>query len=702
MRKENIPAIKALNLLRGRETLNFLQLAGTLWRGKLWILLFMTVALLLGGYYAFRVAVPLYTSTTTVALESRDNQVVDFQSVVSGLSADQATINTEVEVLRARILIGKVIDALDLMSDPEFNTHLQPENPWSLGAILRRVGLRPPRTEPTETTLRDRAISEVLDIVAIRNIRNSYVFKISAVTEQPAKAAMIADTLSRFYIEDQLTTKLEATEKATNWLTDRVAELKAELETAETAAKDYNSSIALIGPEALALLNRQLKDIRARLANSEQDLAEHISQIAAMEAAQASDNVLAMAAAANDATLTAAANRAINDQGARAAFDARFAELLTRARIARDRESAQEAALRSSVEDIEAKVNAQSADLVVLQQLEREAAASGLIYEYFLGRLKETSVQEGIHQPDARILSFAVVPELPSKPRKSVILALSMIGGLVLGSALVLLREMRHTGFRNAADLEAATGVTVIGQIPRAPNARRRKVLDYIVSKPTSALVEAVRNLRTSILLSKVDKPPKVIMLTSSVPGEGKTTQTLALSQNLAGLGRKVLVIEGDIRRRTFAEYFDISGKKGLLSAVAGDAKLEDVVWHSEQLGVDILIGEKTAINAADFFSSDSFVQFMVKVRDAYDVILIDTPPVLVVPDARVIAPHADAVLYVVHWDHTPRAQVEQGLHAFDTVDTKVTGMVLSQIDTKGMRRYGEEYGVHGNKYYGN
>lgn len=701
MRKDTIQAVK---VAEKEYELDLVQLAGTLWRGKWKILIYMLITISIGGYYAFIAAVPKYKASTIVVLESRDNQVVDFETVLSGLSADQATLNTETEVLQARILIGKLVDQLDLVEDPEFNNLLKPQNPWSIGGFLRAIGLRQEnRTPPSERAIIDGVISDVIQQISIQNIRNSYVFQIVVETEAPEKSALIADTLAEFYINDQLTTKFEATERATAWLTDRVSELQAKLETAETAVKEYNTQTDLISPQALAALNRQLKDLRSRLIADRRAQEELGHRILTMKTARDTDDAQSMALAAGDGALNQTLNR-INNGAAdeRRVFDARFRQVLARLQADYDRIQSQVETLATSVIEKQLKIEGQSADLVKLQQLEREAAASGLIYEYFLSRLKETSVQQGIQQADSRILSYAVVPERASHPRKGITLVLSTILGGALGAMLVLMREIRQTGFRSAGELEQETGITVIGEIPLAPRSRRKKVLDYIVSKPTSALVEAVRNLRTSILLSNIDKPPKIIMMTSSVPGEGKTTQTLALAQNLAGMGRTVLMIEGDIRRRTFQEYFDIKGRPGLLSAVSGAVELDEAIWRSEQLGVDVLVGEESNLNAADFFSSEKFGMFLETVRKTYDVVLIDTTPVLVVPDARVIAQSVDAVIYVVRWDSTPRSQVEQGLHAFETVNVPVAGLVLSQINPKGMKRYGESYSTYGAKYYNN
>ena len=345
--------------------------------------------------------------------------------------------------------------------------------------------------------------------------------------------------------------------------------------------------------------------------------------------------------------------------------------------------------------------------MIALQQLQREAEATRLLYEYFLGRLKETSAQEGIQRADSRILSKAVVPETAATPRKLLILVVSMLLGAGLGSLFVLLREARSNTFRTARDLEIFTGETVLGQIPLIPASVRKKVVEYLADKPTSAAAEAIRNLRTSILLSDVDNPPKVIVSTSSLPGEGKTTNSLALAQNLIGMGNKVLLIEGDIRRRTFNEYFKNIPSKGMVSVLSGDTELDAAIFREPGFDCDLLVGEKTATNAADLFSSEKFRLMLQELRTRYDIIVIDTPPVLIVPDARIIAKQADAVLFTVKWDATTAPQVEEALRLFRDANQKVTGLVLSQISPKGMKRYGYggEYGAYaryGAKYYDN
>lgn len=680
-------------------------LFATLWRGRLWIVLCGLIALFAGGYYAFGVATPLYTTTASVALESRQEQIVDIESVMSGLSGDQVTINTEVEVLRSRRLIGKVVDDLNLVADPEFNKTLRDEPLLSLGAISgvvrENILGQPARNgQKSDQAIRDAVINAALEQITVSNVRQSYVFNISVVTEDPAKSARIANRLAELYVEDQIVLKFEKTAEATEWLTERVAELQIELESSEIELKDFSSNTDLISPEGLVALNRQLKDLRDRQGDVVATVQANRMRVDALNAALESTDLTRMAEAANDAALdrlivggvvTTAPER----------FQQRFEDVLARAVLERDRSESQQEAIALSILEISKSIETQSDELVALQQLQREAEASRLIYEFFLSRLKETSVQQGLQQAESRILSYAVVPNEPSAPRAGMILALSLILGTMGGSGLVLLREFSQNTFRTAEDLEAKTGSAVVGQIPLVPARSRKKVLQYLQEKPNSAVAEAIRNLRTSLLLANLDKHPKVIMSTSSVPGEGKTTQSLSLALNLAGLNKKVLLIEGDIRRRVMNTYFDIPEKRGFLSVMLGETSLEAALTQLPGMNFDVLFGEKSQTNAADIFSSDRFGAFLDELRERYDYIIIDTPPVLAVADARIIGRWVDTTVYTVQWDKTTHRQVLEGLKSLKQVQIKVAGLVLSQVSPRGMKRYGygDSYGAYQSYY---
>ncbi|WP_342077607.1 polysaccharide biosynthesis tyrosine autokinase [Yoonia sp. SS1-5] len=688
-----------------RDEIDLRNLVAVLWRGKFWIILCAFLATCVGGYYAFAVAVPVYSANATVVLENRQDQVIDLESVVSGLPGDQVTINTEVEVLRSRRLVEKLVVGLNLTDDPEFNARLRPQSSLSIQGVVSLIrqnifGQPAPTTAPTPRAVLDAVIDEVLRKITVTNVRQSYVFRVAAVTESPEKSALIANRLAQLYIDDQIDVKFERTEEATEWLSARVGDLQIELENAEAQLKDYSSNTDLISPEGLVALNRQLKELRDRREGLAGNVTTTAGRLDILQQAKATGDITQMADAANDRgldQLLAGAEGTASGE----AFRRSFEQILARAELAATRARTQLAAIDVSIAEITQRIATQSDELVRLQQLQREAEASGLIYEYFLSRLKETSVQQGIQQADSRVLSQAVVPINPSAPRKSLVLAMSLILGTMLGAALVLLRELSQNTFRIAEDLEARTGYPVIGQIPVVPARKRRKLLQYLQDKPNSAAAEAVRNLRTSILLANLDNPPKVILSTSSVPGEGKTTQSIALAQNLAGLGKKVLLVEGDIRRRVFQDYFDIPERIGLLTVLLDETRLDEAVTHLPEFGFDVLLGEKSKTNAADLYSSDKFGRFLDTLRAEYDYVIIDTPPVLAVTDARIIARWVDATIYTVKWDSTSHRQVLDGLKSFRQVNVRVSGLVLGQISPKGMKRYGygDSYGAY-NSYY--
>lgn len=710
------PAEGTARAARTEETIDLGGLLSALWRGKGWIAAITALCIGLGGYYALGVATPLYSSTSVVMLDQREPAMPGLDGLVgtiTGLGGSSQTVGTEVEVLRGRALLTKVVQRLNLDADPEFNSHLhEPGLVKTLVsgakdglAALFGAGQEPalPEDEQRKRILDD-TVTALLKKMYVRNISNSLVFEISINTTDPVKSSRIVDTIADEYITDQLAVKLEGTERATAWLSDRVAELQIELETSQTRLQAFRSSTEVIDETTLLALDRQAKDLRERISTAQESLDDAKRHLQALDAAQGRD---AQAAVAGDATLDRllASIKRGGSTDADAQFDQRYGQLAARAETEQARAEAQIGSLQAGLAGLEASIKSQSSDLITMQQLEREAESNRLLYEYLLTQMKQAQVQQGIQQPDSRVLSNGVVPQEAAEPKVPLVLVISALLGMILGSGLVLLREARTSVFRTAQDLEQATGRTVLGQIPLISGRERGDVLGYLSAKPTSAAAEAVRNLRTSVLLSNIDAPPKVIVTTSALPGEGKTTTALSLAQNLTLMGKKVLLVEGDIRRRVFGEYFKIDRTEGLVSVLTGERRLDEVVAHEPRLG-DVLIAEKTKINAADLYSSDAYGRFIDEVRDLYDVVIIDTPPVLVVPDVRVIGQKADAILFAVRWDATTRAQVADAMHMFETVNLRVTGLVLNQIDPVGMKRYGladshGAYAAYGSKYYG-
>lgn len=692
------------------DEIDLMALFGTLWRGKWIVLLAIFLSAALGGFYAYRMAVPLYPATVTVALNGQEQQVItDIESILGGAAWDSVAINTELEVLRSRQLVGQLVDRLDLTLDPEFNGALRIPSAFDR---LRSAVLAPLQSAPVEETrsqeiqeisVRNRVIDAALGRITAASVRSSLALTISVTTTGPAKSVRIANALAEIYIENQILVKLEALTSATAFLSTQTVELRQNLEDLEGQLTIFSDQAELISPEVLGAQSIQLRELRTRLQEQRVRAIDLRARLETLRALQALGDAESFVLAADEFRLTRSLTQFRNDRISEVELDTQIDEYLDQLASDASRDEQQAAALEASEQQLSAEIQRQSEELIALQQLEREAEAARLLYESFFTRLQEANVQQGLEVADGRIISEAV-PRPASSPRKRNILVLSALLGVLLGSGLVLLREIRFAGFRTPDDLRQQTQRTVLASVPMIPAKDRKAVQRYLSDKPNSIVAEAIRNLRTSVLMSDIDTPPQVMMITSSVPGEGKTTLALALGRIMAGMEKKVLLIEADIRRRTFKEYFDTDMSVPLLDLLLGTVKAEDVDPFVRELGFDVLTGSRSDINAADLFASEKFATLMKNLRASYDYIIIDTPPVLAVPDARVIGAHADAIIYGVAWNKTTKTQVRHGLDMLDSVGLSVTGLVLSQVDQSKMASYGYggQYGydTYGSKYY--
>jgi capsular exopolysaccharide synthesis family protein len=669
-----------------------------LWQGKRIIAFVIFLCVTMAGIYGFKIAKPLYVSTTVLMLETEQQQVVDLQSVVAGVSGETIALNSEVEVLKSRALIGKVVDNENLVDDPYFNPYLNA--PSLKSQVKAAIGLSKknvPLSDAEEAAMhRIAAIDTFFSHLAVRNIAETFIFNIIVSADTPKKSARLADSVAQQYILNQVDVKFEASQTATIWLSDRVKELQNELLLAEKKASDFRSNSAWVSDVAIEQLDRQIKDLRDR-ASAEEDVFNQALAYAQMLKSLEGKPRKTIADAVGNRTLTATLSNE-NERARNIQFDTLFSRLQWDADRNTDQVQVRLNNMRESIERFDTQIADQNADQIILQQLTREAEAAGTLYEYFLNRLKETSAQQGLHSADSRIISAAVAPSYAASPRKSVLLAMAFILGTVFGSAIVVLKEMRNDTVSTSLELQRATNQIVLGQLPNARNESRSDLFKVMENQPLSALAETLRNLRTSLMMTMSNDSDQIIMLSSSQPEEGKTTITLCLALSLSSQGKKVLVIEGDLRRPTFDQVLNKEHDKGLYSVLTERTELEESIIHYSSTGPDILMSGKIDAYAPDIFSSDKFEIFLNSMRKKYDFILIDTPPVLLAPETRIMAHYADKVFFVVRAGVTSTKKVNTALDMLELSGHPAKELILNRVNLSDFKRDG----FYSTKYYEN
>ena len=336
---------------------------------------------------------------------------------------------------------------------------------------------------------------------------------------------------------------------------------------------------------------------------------------------------------------------------------------------------------------------------VQLRELEREVAANRSLYQTLLVRLKETEQQQEIVQADARLISPAQPPDVPSSPSPKLFAMVGFTASLVLGSMLALLLEQLDNTLRSGRQVEELLGLPSLGLVPKVADPRADTRLHrHMIDHPQSAYAEAVHALYTQVCLAAPGQPPRAaILVTSALPGEGKTSLAASLAVFAVQLGHKTLLVDLDFRRPAVARKFKARPPADALAVLTGAASFEDAVVRDLHTGVDLLAAGEGHENPITLLTSGRLPAVLRTAREFYDHVIIDTPPVLGLPDVMALSAAADAILFVVRWDRTRRDAVAAALKQLADVSAEVAGVVLNQVDMKRHASYA--YGDAGQYY---
>jgi polysaccharide biosynthesis transport protein len=721
------------------------EVGSKLWRGR-WIILIVTLIAVAVAVLAVSRLEPRYRASARVMFFGAPTvNIIDLQDLLTDPEYNQDTLQNEIQILRSSTLIDRVAAELQLRYDPEFNPALRPPEPGlverlrarvpippRLEAALTRHGLLPgpePAPGPEEAALIERlgVIEAVLDGLGLRPVEGTRVIEIAFTSSRPDKSAAIVNAIADQYIVDQLEAKLATARSATRWLSERVDDLRLRVQESEEAVEAMRADLSEssgqtleVTQQQLVALNASLSAARSRTAQAEaqyQRLAGALdaggggADLAAITEFRANPLIVQhraeidaledqLGAISRSHPARRQAEEDLADARARLADEA--ASVVAAVGIELEAARAQEASLQASVRALETRALGQSREQVELRQLEREASANRMLYETMLSRLTVASEQVELQEANARILSPADPPLEPTDDRKKLIVALAATLGAIAGTGLVFLLDHLNNTFRAPQQVEGLSGLPVLALVPSLGRSHRRgEVVRRLHERPNSSLAEAIRNLRTSILLSNVDAPPKVVMFTSSVPREGKSTTAILTAMTSRQMGRSAIIVDCDLRRPSTARTLGAAGgQPGLLAVLEGTATFTDALHKDPETGLHALMsrpGEtRASINAADVLASNRFRELIRTLCDHYDLVVLDTPPALVVADARILSSVADAVVYAVHWDSTPRGAVLEGLKELRSVKAPVVGIALTMVN----EAKASKYSFDGYRYY--
>lgn len=762
-------------------------------RKRKWpITLFTGLVTALAAYYAYSVT-PVYSATSTLLIEQQKANVVSIEELYGVDNQKTDYYQTQFELLKSRSLAEKVIEKLDMWNDPELSPAARAQQakvkvePSVLSNLDGDVGIADkakgvfgglieklkPATpiDPTQAVAsldstkstdsssvirsaasraadgftgamtpeeldRESVIGNFMARIVVTPVRKTKLVKISYESTNPAKAALVANSVGEGYIESYLESKLELTTKASSWLNERLATLKITLDESENrliAFKqengliDVDGSVGRLNEQQLFLLTSELAEARSDLSDAADvyrevqslsvnpDLLEAISKIQTnalvqrvkIEQGQAQrnlDELLNRYGSRHPRVVDAKSQLSTLDQTLRQTINGVVGTIEKDYQLLRQRVATIESKLASGKQEIQA-IGSKKFEL---DALEREVATNQNIYDTFFNRMSEAKSADGLETANARVSDLAIPPTLPIKPKKQLIIALAALASLIISMLMAFLYEQMDDTVKGTHDVEGKLGMPLLGIFPIIKSGLFKRQSNLPLNPtnlidPKGTFSEAVNTARTAICIENEESSRQVITITSSVPGEGKSTASINLAYSLAQLER-VLLIDCDMRRPTVAKAAGFEkDTPGLVDLITNTASASSCIKRGVFNGyVDILPSGPIPQQPLELLSSKRFEKMLEQLKNHYDRIVIDSAPTQAVSDALILGRLSDAVVYAVKSHDTSMDLVKRGLKRLEGAGAPVVGILMTQVDIEKLVSYGGDYYYQGYyDYYG-
>ena len=681
-------------------------------RKRAWKIVFCFAVVFLTVLIGTLKQTPVYEAAALIEIDKENPQILSFKEVLNLESNGDEYLETQYRVLKSRSLAENVVRSLKLFQSPEWNRKrmfldlYRTDPPWP---ALEAISRSPNQVDPENIAFRN-TVENFLKDLDVRPVRRSNLVEVAFCSIDPRKAAAAANSLASNYIDRNLEVKFEATQKASEWLGGQLVGLKGRLEKAEDRLQAYarrNDIIFL--DEKQTASNEKLRQIETEYTKAQGDRiqAEAIYRSlleGQLDAPGVLENKLVQDLSTNlndlareyaritqiykpDYPQALQVKRQI--ESVQRNLDAAKRTLISNREHVYKAAQGREQMLAAAVTE-QRRVVAQIAERSIQYGiLKREVDTHKQLFDGLLNRMREAEVSAGLKASNIRIVDTAQVPKRPIRPKIALNLFLGFFAGLGLGIGLAFLEEHLDNSVKNPEDVERVLGVPTLGVIPLFAATKRPALLaepaEGALLEPVpegkSHLAEAYRSLRTSILLS-TNPRPKVLLTTSALPKEGKTTTTINLALTLVGMGSRVVVLDCDMRRPTCHKRLGVRPEKGLIHYLTGQAGMEEIVTPTPAAGTLHLVAcGPIPPNPTELLSQPLAAELVRWLAGQYDFVLIDSPPVMGVTDSRILATLADAVILVVRSHATTRSLVRRTLDDFHQIHSRVIGVVLNGAD---------------------
>jgi succinoglycan biosynthesis transport protein ExoP len=622
-----------------------------------WGIIGLAIAVTLAAVFFVSAMRPVYKASVTLLIEQKQGKTLTSLDDVYGADiTGKEYLQTQFEILKSRELAARVVTDLNIAEHPDYIVKADTENAdkswWQLIDWKQYLPAgheqNPIRTEEEKFVA---LVDEFMLHLSIEPIRQTQLVKINFESYDRALTSRVANEIAKAYINSQMEARVTLTQNAADWLSTRLGALKSNLEISEKKLQAYREQNNLVengnktgvlglSAEQLTQINQQVTKAQFKISEISQRYGEkHPALIQAkLELGEA--------------------QRAFNE--------------------------AKDASIELSRKEFK------------FQELQREVQTNRNLYDTFFTRIKQANDSLELQTANARIVDSAVTPSSPFKPRKALLVSLALVLSLMFGALLAFMLDYLDSTFKGAEDVEDKLGVSMLGMVPLVKQKKKEAAGLLFLDDNQKNYAEAMRTVRTSVVLSGIDKPHRTIMVTSSVPSEGKSTSAINLAVAIGQMER-VLLIDADMRKPTIAKVLNLPpNSPGLSNLVAGTATLDDCILHMEDANIDVLTSGLIPPNPSELLSSHKFAELLRKFAQEYDRVIIDSPPTLLVSDALLMSKVVDAVVYVIRSDITTHQTVRTGVNRLLAVKAPIIGVILNKVNMKKAAQY---YGAYSSYY---